>query len=504
MLGLFVNMKNIIYTLLFFSSFGICDINRYDVLLTTKGEKNMAYTYKQGFEDAKSSPGTLVDVELQGNGGDGVYAMASWDGFQYNDRQVWIDDQVTYSGNRSLKHTASRDNTVSTYTGTESLISPGTGTQYDAKLGGEMWARMMMYVPEGTDWRTGSNGTGSTAEPKLFRVYWRHDHWLTTYLQASRGGSSEPSWYRNTYPTGIAVGIRFEVDHDNGPGPINYGTSAPWTIPGSRANFTYVAPFVDDYANFIIPYGRWVSLEHYVYFNTSGGIMRFWLDETLVYEQELDTWSAQNRNAPHSVVGILTVSNWAGLPTTSTTFYTDDYIITDDPGNAVKTDSRGNKMIGKSTGTNGSNGSNGKGPVLSDIQSVVDGTNVIITWTTDIPATSVVEYGETTRYGSTKTVPGETVNHQVVLDGLNSNTQYHWRVISSANGKDQPSHDRTFTTGQTENGGDLPEYVNVRASNISIAVDGVGRPHIALYDHNEDKFKYAVRKDGIWKFEDVS
>jgi hypothetical protein len=238
--------------------------------------RSESFTFIEGFENALSFPGERVDTDIQGMGGDGVYAIAAWDGFLYDNREVYIEDQTVYSGNRSLKHEADREDAVSSYTGVESQISPGPG-DFDPQEGDEMWARMMIFIPEGSDWRNGINGDESRAEPKIFRVFWKSDHWLTTYLQVSRGGVAEPEWYKNKYPTGIAVGIRFEIDHDNGP-IYNYGASAPWSISPNNSTFTYVAPDDNNYENFIIPYGKWVSLEHYSFFSSDAkqGKSRFW------------------------------------------------------------------------------------------------------------------------------------------------------------------------------------------------------------------------------------
>ncbi len=336
-------VKTLLITMFIMISIIILGFYSYDILSKKSNNKNY-FTFTEDFEECLSMPGELVNSDVQGNGGDGVYAIASWDGFLYDDREVYINDQIVYSGSRSLRHEADREDAVGSYTGVESQISPGPG-DFDPHQGDEMWARMMIYVPEETDWRNGINGNESRAEPKIFRVFWRSDHWLTTYLQVSRGGDLEPDWYKNKYPTGIAVGIRFEIDHD----PIfNYGASAPWSIDFTNSTFTYIAPFDNNYTNFIIPYNKWVSLEHYVFFNndSSKGKSRFWLDEVLVYEQTIDTWTSQERNAPYDVISIQSLSTWRDLPTTKAIFYTDDYIITNDPAEASKLDAFGNKMIG--------------------------------------------------------------------------------------------------------------------------------------------------------------
>ena len=77
-------------------------------------------------------------------------------------------------------------------------------------------------------------------------------------------------------------------------------------------------------------------------------------------------------------------------------------------------------------------------------------TSATITWTTDKPATSKVEYGETEDYGTTTPLDEElTTSHSVTLDGLEPNTTYYYRVISQdASGNEATSEGdlRTLAT----------------------------------------------------------
>ncbi len=58
-------------------------------------------------------------------------------------------------------------------------------------------------------------------------------------------------------------------------------------------------------------------------------------------------------------------------------------------------------------------------------------TSATITWTTDKPATSKVEYGKTEAYGSETTENTKLSNsHSVTLDGLEPNTTYYYTAIS--------------------------------------------------------------------------
>ncbi|HSX00856.1 MAG TPA: Ig-like domain-containing protein, partial [Candidatus Saccharimonas sp.] len=75
-------------------------------------------------------------------------------------------------------------------------------------------------------------------------------------------------------------------------------------------------------------------------------------------------------------------------------------------------------------------------------------TGATISWTTDEPATTQVEYGLDTSYGSSTTLaPALVTNHSQTLAGLTASTLYHYRVKSAdAAGNAAVSADATFTT----------------------------------------------------------
>ncbi len=75
-------------------------------------------------------------------------------------------------------------------------------------------------------------------------------------------------------------------------------------------------------------------------------------------------------------------------------------------------------------------------------------TSAVITWDTDVPASSQVEYGLTVGYGSSTPLDSNLVtSHSVSLSGLTQNTTYHFRVKSTDSaGHAGSSGDFTFTT----------------------------------------------------------
>ena len=92
-------------------------------------------------------------------------------------------------------------------------------------------------------------------------------------------------------------------------------------------------------------------------------------------------------------------------------------------------------------------------PVISNIQAMaITASGATITWTTDEPSDSVVEYGLTTSYGSSVSNATDVTSHSIPLSGLSGNTLYHYRVTSTdAAGNTTASADHSFQTGGSIN-----------------------------------------------------
>lgn len=99
--------------------------------------------------------------------------------------------------------------------------------------------------------------------------------------------------------------------------------------------------------------------------------------------------------------------------------------------------------------TEGEGGGDDGAPVISAVKATaITDSGATITWTTSEDADSQVEYGLTSRYGSS-TLPGGalTKSHAVSLTGLAGGKTYHYRVKSKdARGNLAQSADQTFTT----------------------------------------------------------
>ncbi len=91
-------------------------------------------------------------------------------------------------------------------------------------------------------------------------------------------------------------------------------------------------------------------------------------------------------------------------------------------------------------------------PVISAVNtSGITDSSVTMTWTTNEPATSQVEYGLNTSYGSETSLDTNLVtSHSVALSGLSGGTTFHFIVKSKDEaGNEKRDTDRTFVTSST-------------------------------------------------------
>ncbi len=87
-------------------------------------------------------------------------------------------------------------------------------------------------------------------------------------------------------------------------------------------------------------------------------------------------------------------------------------------------------------------------PQISAIAAAPSALGATISWTTDEAATSNVDYGLTSSYGSTKGKSSFETSHTLAVAPLACATTYHYRVRSAdAAGNAAASGDNTFTTG---------------------------------------------------------
>ena len=86
-------------------------------------------------------------------------------------------------------------------------------------------------------------------------------------------------------------------------------------------------------------------------------------------------------------------------------------------------------------------------PVISNVNVATTKTTATVTWNTDKPANSTLDYGSNNQYGLNKNDATQTMSHSISLTGLNSNTTYHFQAKSvDIDNKTATSEDKVFIT----------------------------------------------------------
>jgi hypothetical protein len=87
------------------------------------------------------------------------------------------------------------------------------------------------------------------------------------------------------------------------------------------------------------------------------------------------------------------------------------------------------------------------GPAISQVAARPGPGRVTITWTTDVPADSQVQYGPNTAYGSATAVDRNLVtSHSVTITGLTRKATYFFQVLSRDAVGSLSSRTAAFTT----------------------------------------------------------
>jgi hypothetical protein len=126
-------------------------------------------------------------------------------------------------------------------------------------------------------------------------------------------------------------------------------------------------------------------------------------------------------------------------------------------------------------------GVDSEAPNISNAQAVLIGKNqALVNWTTDEVATSKVRYGKTESYSDTTAENTDmVVNHNVLLEDLDSGTSYHFQVVSKdASDNSDESSDYTFKTlGEATEDTDLSGFIGgaYTAPDISSASASVSK-----------------------------
>ncbi|MBI4898913.1 MAG: fibronectin type III domain-containing protein [Actinobacteria bacterium] len=136
-------------------------------------------------------------------------------------------------------------------------------------------------------------------------------------------------------------------------------------------------------------------------------------------------------------------------------------------------------------------------PVISDVASRdVNQNGATVSWTTNEPATSQVDYGTSVSYGSSTALNTSLdTAHTQVIAGLAANTTYHYRVRSSdAAGNSASSGDRTFATPAAPDIQPPTAPTDLRAVS---GVDGSVRLSWTAATDDVGVVRYDVRRDGV-------
>lgn len=104
-------------------------------------------------------------------------------------------------------------------------------------------------------------------------------------------------------------------------------------------------------------------------------------------------------------------------------------------------------------------------PVISGISTTVYTTSATITWTTDEDATSRVDYGANTNYGSNVSDATPVTSHSLDITGLSAASTYHYKLTSAdAAGNTSYSDDYNFATNAQPQG---PGTISISGISIS-------------------------------------
>ncbi|HXH27156.1 MAG TPA: redoxin domain-containing protein [Candidatus Acidoferrum sp.] len=133
-----------------------------------------------------------------------------------------------------------------------------------------------------------------------------------------------------------------------------------------------------------------------------------------------------------------------------------------------------------------------------------------ISWTTDAAATSEINYGLDSSYGSSTSTDNNLVTrHSIALSGLQADTGYHFQVVSTTpDGGSATSTDNTFLTASppavvvTPPTNPTPSQQNTGGSlsNFGVAIKSVATSHVppivSITTHLQTPFKQAPTING--------
>ena len=229
---------------------------------------------------------------------------------------------------------------------------------------------------------------------------------------------------------------------------------------------------------------------HYAYFFIASGTLTAWINKGSGETNLTPSWPAYNstnqqwlrfRESAGTVyfeyaAGATSPGTWIILASTADPFAMTNVNFKIVAGSNVATSDTAQF---DNVSTTGPSGGDTTPPVISSVSAgTPTSSSASVTWTTDEPSDTQIDYGTTAGYGSSTTLNTTLVtSHAQSLSGLNANTQYHYRVKSrDASGNLATSGDFTFTT-QAAVSGATPVIVD---TDIFSDADDVGSSATAL------------------------
>ncbi|MBP1608153.1 MAG: Fibronectin type domain protein, partial [Acidobacteria bacterium] len=126
-------------------------------------------------------------------------------------------------------------------------------------------------------------------------------------------------------------------------------------------------------------------------------------------------------------------------------------------------------------------------PVISSVAATnITSTGAVVSWETDQPADSKLEYGKTVAYTNSASLRSLTTSHSLKLRKLTPNTEYHFRVLSAnGNGSQGISGDLTFTThplGRTKKTLVMPKDLRGQPGGLLAISNGYASASTSTYE----------------------
>jgi hypothetical protein len=108
-------------------------------------------------------------------------------------------------------------------------------------------------------------------------------------------------------------------------------------------------------------------------------------------------------------------------------------------------------------------------PVITALAAAPSSTAATITWNTDVPANSRVDFGLDSSYGNSASDPSLVTSHSLAISGLNCSTLYHYRATSTdQTTNSNSSGDATFTSSACSSTGPVSDDFHAMTLNQNL------------------------------------